>query len=357
MPAPTSPLTIENRTYATRHGAPIRLRGACRPLAAVTILLWPLAGTAADVPEPEFHFFDCRSQYAHERDTLDRTRDGLDTMLCEAHLWLDGLFGTTADIHAARRSHGMISTAVEHSEREGWDFSLRARVQVALPALKNRLSAFVGREPDDRFVSGSSDNLALREQFPEIADDDQWLAGLGYDLPGGYRWRSRFRVGARDVVDPEIFVRNRMVWNALFSPDYVLNLQALPFWTSEDKFGLTLSADFAVAIADRRLIRIDLRGTRSGVTDGAEWRGSLIWYRSLAPATGLALEQFFSGDSGNPEPLREFGTRVLLRVPLAQQRMYGLLALGPVWYQPGDASEPRGAFFISRITLQMPFGL
>ncbi|MEN8720013.1 MAG: hypothetical protein ABF296_07110, partial [Oceanococcaceae bacterium] len=151
---------------------PTPLRDACRPLAAATMLIWPLAGLATDVPEPEFHFFDCRSQHARERDTLDRTRDSLDTMLCEAHLWLDGLLGTTADIHAARRSHGMISTAVEHSEREGWDFSLRARIQVALPALKNRLSAFVGREPDDRFVSGSSDNLALREQFPEIADDD-----------------------------------------------------------------------------------------------------------------------------------------------------------------------------------------
>lgn len=309
------------------------------------------------VPEPEFRYFACDQQYAKDRDVIEATREGLDELVCEAHLWLDGLFAATPDVNAARRSRGQLSMTTEYSEREGWGFRLRLRIRVTLPALKNRLSAFVGREPNNDFVSGRGDSLALREQFPALADEDQWLAGLGYEIPAGYRVRSTFRIGARRLANPEVFVRNRFYWNALASSDYVLNLRLIPFWTNKDEFGVTTGLDYALALSDLTLLRWDLVGTNSASTKEVSWRAATILYRSLRAETGLALEIYFNGDTGETEPLREYGTRALLRLPLSAKRLYLLLSAGPSWYQPGDASVPRREYFASRLTLNLPFGL
>lgn len=308
------------------------------------------------VPEPEFHNFACGKTTLGERDMIDDARDNLYELVCEANLWLDGLLGGTGDINAARRTRGRLSFGLQHSEREGWSQTLRLRVRVNLPVLENRLSAFVGREPDADFVSGNSDSLALREQFPQLEDEDQWLAGLGYELPGSYRFRSSFRVGARRLTDPEIFARNRISWNAFNSKRHLLNFRAIPFWTSKDQFGLTLGADFAYVINPLTLLRWNVRGTQSGVTNEVSWRASTVLYRSIYSEVGLALEPYATGDTGDVEPLSEFGTRLLLRFPLAKNRIFILAATGPTWFQPPDNSAPRKSFYVTRITADMPFG-
>ncbi len=336
-------------------------------LALLLPAIWLLAlttNTAAaendrsvSVPAPEFRYFACDQQYSQDKDVIEATREGLDELVCEAHLWVDGLFGDSADVYAARRSGGQLSLTTAFSEREGWDYRLRLRVRVTLPTLKNRFSAFVGREPNDDFISGRGDSLALREQFPALEDEDQWLAGLGYEIPAGYRLRSSFRIGARRLTNPEVFVRNRFYWNALVSESYVFNVRLIPFWTNKDEFGLTAGLDYAMALSDLTLLRWDLVGTDSAATEQISWRAASILYRSLRPETGLAFELYFNGDTGEDEPLREYGTRALLRFPLSAKRLYMLLSAGPAWYRPGDASLPRRRYFVSRLTLNLPFGL
>ncbi len=309
------------------------------------------------VPPPEFRYFACDQQYGRDKDVIEATREGLDELVCEAHLWVDGLFGGQANIYAARRSGGELSVTTDFSEREGWATRLRLRVRFTLPALKNRLSAFVGREPNNDFVSGRADSLALREQFPALEDEDQWLAGLGYEIPAGYRLRSSFRIGARRLSNPEVFVRNRFYWNALASRSHIFNLRLIPFWTNKDEFGVTAGLDYAVALSNLTLLRWDLVGTTSASTEEVSWRAATVLYRSLRPETGLALELYANGDTGETEPLREYGTRGLLRFPLSAKRLYVLLSAGPTWYQPGDASRPRRHYFVSRLTVNLPFGL
>lgn len=327
-------------------------------LSSIAVAQTPLPPEESDVPSPEFRYFACDQDYGSDKDAIDSTREGLDELICEAHLWLDGLLGDQADIYAARRSHGRLSMGTEYSERQGWAFKLRLRVRVTLPALRNRLSAFIGREPDDDYISGRSDSLALREEFPVLEDEDRWLAGLGYELPTGYRLRSSLRVGANHIEsNPYIFVRNRFYWNALITPSYVLNLRFIPFWTNQDDLGYTVGFDFAMPLSAVTLYRMDLVGTQSGNTEEYAWRWTNVIYRSLGPEVGLAMQLFMTGDSGEEEPLREYGARALLRFPLSPKRLYMLLAAGPGWYQPGDASVDRERYFTYRLTIELPFGL
>lgn len=333
-------------------------------LGMLTTLLFASATQALDqgqersvpVPAPEFSNVGCWQPTAAEPDMIDNAREGLDEILCEANLWLDGLFGAQPDVDAARRTRGLLSTAMVYSERVGWDFKLRLRVRTELNNLKNRLSAFVGREPDADFVSGRSEGFALREQFPVLEDEDQWLAGLGYELPTGYRVRSSLKVGARRLTDTELFVRYRMSWNALANPSYLLNLRMIPFWTNKDEFGLTAGMDYALALSDIMLLRWDLVGTQSASTEKIDWRGTTVLYRSFAAETGLAGEIYATGDTGDAEALREYGLRMILRFPLSSRRLYMLSSVGQAWYQPPDASAPRDRYFNASVELEMPFG-
>lgn len=312
---------------------------------------------STSVPEPEFRYFACDQQYAQDKDVIDATREGLDELVCEANLWVDGLFGGQANINAARRSGGELSVSTEFSERKGWEYRVRLRVRFTLPVLKNRLSAFVGREPNNDFISGRAESLALREQFPALEDEDQWLAGLGYEIPAGYRLRSSFRIGARRLSNPEVFVRNKFYWNAVATKTHIFNLRLIPFWTNKDEFGVTAGIDYALALSDLTLLRWDLVGTSSASTEEISWRATTILYRSLRPETGVALELYSNGDTGEAEQLREYGTRALLRFPLSPKRLYVLFSAGPTWYRPGDASRARHQYFVSRLTLNLPFGL
>ncbi len=308
------------------------------------------------VPPPQYRNFECRSHHALEEDMIGDAREGLDEMLCEANLWLDGLFTDGGDPLAAQRTSGQLSMSTQFSERLGWDFKLRLRVRVDLRALEDRLSAFIGREPDADFVSGRSEGFALREQFPVLEDEDQWLAGLGYDIPSGYRLRSSFKVGARRLKDTEIFVRNRVQWNPIASPDHVFHIRAIPFWTNHDEFGLTAGFDYAYALSSRALLRFDTVGTVSDSTEEVDWRSVLVAYRSLASETGIAAEIYGIGDSGHREWMREYGLRAILRMPLSPQRLYVLFSLGEAWYQPPENDVPRKTYFNSSIVLELPFG-
>ena len=121
----------------------------------------------------------CRRIRADDEPLVDDAQAVLEETGCRAALWLDGLFGKDADVAAAKRTHGYLETAVSYSQFEGFDTRTRLRVRFELPTLKERLSAFLGREDEDEFIQDRSEGFALRSQFPRIDDRDEWLAGLG----------------------------------------------------------------------------------------------------------------------------------------------------------------------------------
>lgn len=349
------------RLYSARSG--IRGGGSAWPVAVLILLLhsvphaWALSDRDTPIPAPEMLYFHCDQGRHSDRNLIDMAREGLSEWLCEANLWVDGMLGGVADVQAARQSHGRLSVALGFSERESWDFNLRLRVRVNLPNWEDRLSAFVGREPDNDFVSGRSEGLALREEFPVLDDEEQWLAGLGYRLPTGYRIRSSFDVGARSLDDPEIFLRQRILWNITTGNTHLVNLRLIPFWTNKDDLGVTFGLDAAVTTSETTLLRWDYVGTKSGVTESVDWRGAMVLYQSLGTATGIALEFYATGDTGRAESMREYGMRTIYRCPLIPRELFLLASVGNGWFREPDGSSLRKRFFNANLVLDMPFGL
>lgn len=309
---------------------------------------------AAEPAEPN-PFVACRQPVDNEVAVLDETRRRLQETVCGASLWFDGLFGQS-DLAAARTAHGRLETSVAHSEFEGTKVRVRFNARVDLPALKRRLSAFVGRDDDEEFVRDRSEGLALRSQFPRVADEEEWLAGLGYALPEAHRFKFDFRVGARGVAHPTVFARTRFSYNAYSDRQNLVNLRTTPFIDNKVGLGLTSSIDLNHALAPTRLLRWGTIGTVSEESSGLDWRSALILYQNLQRLRAIAGELFVRGATAAPEPLTEYGARTIYRHPLFQDRMFAELVLGYSWPRIDPALERDGSFGAS-FGLELPFGV
>lgn len=309
----------------------------------------------SDVPEPELRYSACDHVAPREVAVLDYTREKLEETLCSASLWLDGLFGKGGDVTAARNSHGELEFSTRYVQGEGYEVDLRVRISIDLPTMENRLSAFIGREPNDDFISGRSESLAFESQFPDLRSDDQWLAGLGFGLPGRYRIKSDFSVGVRGVTNTTVFAKNRLALNAYADQRNLVHLRLIPFWTNDQRGGVTAGMDISRVLKGHRLVRWDTVGTLAETTLGTDWRSSLILYQGLGQRRGIALEAFVLGESERPEPIVEYGPRLILRLPWLGYRLVSELALTYAYTQP-DALIPREGQFRGGLSWELPFG-
>lgn len=298
----------------------------------------------------------CDQVYVPDHDDmLDLTRDQIEEIICRAALWLDG-FGGEANVLAARRSRGRLETSYYWSEFTGSETRVRFKVRVELPALKERLSAFVGLDNDDDFVRGRSEGFALRSEFPTLDDDDDWLAGLGYGFPTSSRvFKSDLRVGAKRLTDTEVFVQNRFRYLAYSDDVNVVTLREVLFWTNKDGFGSTSGLDWMHVITPELLARWDTVGTVTQESAGLDWRSAAWLYYSLGGEKGLALEVFSRGETRHLVPVREYGLRMLYRHPLFQRRLYLEFITGYTWPRIDPLVERDGSYGVG-VGLQLPFG-
>ena len=298
---------------------------------------------------------DCRGTAPDDEQMIDETRRRLHETLCGASLWFDGLFGERRNIEAARGARGRVETSVTHSEFFGTKFRTRLDVRVDLPNLEERAELFFGRDDDDSFVRDRTEGFALRSQFPQLDDDDEWLAGLGYRLPGNRNFRSDFRVGVRNLRTPRAFVRNRIRYNAYSTSRSVVHFRLTPFWNTLDGFGVSPGFDYSYVLSPTRLLRWGNAGTVSEKTEGLDWRSALILYQGLPQGRGVALEGFVRGSTDDPGELVEYGSRLIFRQPLAKNRLTAELVSG-YSFPKIDPDESRDGSFLVGLGLEMPFG-
>lgn len=300
-------------------------------------------------PEP------CDQITLNEHFLLDSARERLEESLCSMALWLDGLGRAEGDVLAARRSYGELETTYYYSDFAGEKVRLKLSVRVELPVLKRRLSAFVGLDNDDDFIRGRRESFALRNEFPQLDRDDEWLAGLGYQFPGNEVFRSEFRIGARRLTNTRVFVQQRFGYLAYSDDRHILKLREILFWTNEFGFGGTTGVDWMRVLTDRLLLRWDTVGTWAQETEGLDWRSSMILYQGFDRGRGLAYELFITGETDHPVPTREYGLRGIYRHPLFADKLIAQLVLGYTWPKV-DPTLPREGSPGAGISLSLPFG-
>ncbi|MES0874480.1 hypothetical protein [Sinimarinibacterium thermocellulolyticum] len=297
----------------------------------------------------------CERQASPAKPLVDETQSLLEETGCRAALWLDGLFGGEARIESAQKTNGYVETSVAYTEFNGFDSRTRLRVRFELPNLRQRVSAFFGRDDEDDFIRDRTEAFGLRSQFPRLADRDEWLAGLGYALPSSERLQTDLKVGAAGLREPRAFVRMRLHYNAWSDDENLVYIRATPFWQTRDGVGLTMGVDYNHVVAPSLLLRVTEVGTISQSTQGVDWLSAVILYQNLREERAIAYQIFARGETDAPEPLFEYGGRAIYRHPLIRAKLYGELVLGYAWPRDDPELAREGSYEIG-LGLELPFG-
>ena len=291
-------------------------------------------------------------------DEIDQTKRYIQETVCSAALWLDGLFGeqTVREVDAARRTSGRAELSASRSQFYGSSVSLHFNARVELTNIKERLSAFVGRDREDVAVRDRTEGFALRTNFPQFDDRDETIAGLGYAFPDNYFVKTEFRTGVRfsGLHVPKLFAHARFAMNAYADDRNLIDLRFSPFVNTADHFGLTASVDYSHVLAPSRLFRWNTVSTVTQKAPGLDWRSAFILYQGLAKKRAIALETFIRGYTVAPVPLVEYGVQTIFRQPLFEERLIGEIVLGYSWPNENPALPREGSYNVAAI-LDLPF--
>lgn len=296
----------------------------------------------------------CR-QEPDDAGLVERAREQVEETVCSAVLWFDGLFGDRRNVHAARQASGFVETTLEQSQFYGFRFNLRFNLRVTLPNLEERVSVFIGRDNEDNIARDRAEGFALRNELPQIDDRDQFFAGIGYALPGTDRFRSDVRAGVRNLRLPRAFVQSRVEWLAYADDQNLVQLRLSPFYNTVDGFGLTPALDLSHVINPRLLLRWNTVATLTERNRAWDWRSAWLLYQGIGWERGLAYEAFVRGLAPSEVPLREYGLRLIYRMPAASRKLYLEPLVGYSWPQEEPDAAREGAYLVG-VGVQMPFG-
>lgn len=298
----------------------------------------------------------CDQQAPGDEEAIARTQRRVEEMVCTASMWFDGLFGDRYYVSESRKVNGTLELSENYSQFYGNEVRLRFNAQVALPNLNRHLSAFIGRDDSDDFIKDRFDNSTLRNNFPTVDDHEKVFAGLGYSLPGSERFDTNFRTGVRGLAHPEVFVQARARYNVYADDNDLINVRVTPFYTTQERLGVTAGADYSHVLSPEMLFRFGNVGTRSQTTKGLNWRSTITVYQALLKIrSGLAYELFARGETEDDVPLHEYGFQTTFRHPMFGGKLYGEWVLG--YSVPReDLSDRRQGSYLAGISVQMPFG-
>jgi hypothetical protein len=314
----------------TARGDPLAIPGAAAALLAAA----EAAAVARDgVGEDENQSLRQLCQQPDVLGFIEESRRLLVLTLCAATLWFDGLFGGEADVENARSVSGRLEMSALYTHFEGDDYRARLRLNYDLPTLENRLRVFLGREEEERFVADRQEGLAVRSSVFGLANDDEWLAGLGYRLPGKFKNKVDLRFGGRVKSAPEAFTQVRARQNAFLGDRDVWRFRQTAFYENRDGFGLTASADWDRVLRQDLVLHWGSVGTWAEDTEGVAWRSAVIAYHNLGRWRNAAIagELFVRGESDADVQLREYGPRLIFRQPLGRPYLFGEVIVGYTW--------------------------
>jgi hypothetical protein len=310
--------------------------------------------TPAPEPPEEVNAFVACGRPAGRREILvDAASRRLHQTVCGAALWFDGLFGER-DLDAALRSYGRLEVATSYSQFTGTKTRVRFDARVKLPALKDRLNAFVGLDDEDDFARDRSEGQGLRPPRRET-DRDEFLAGLGFASVTTDRFQSEFRVGVRSPRQPKVFAQNRFSYLAYATERNRLLLRITPFWNNRDRLGVTTSTSFDHIVAEPFLLRWATAATITEVSPGLDWRSATVLYQNLRGSSAVAYEVFIRGASDAREPLHDYGVRTVYREPFFDASLFGQFVVGYSWPRTDPALKRDGAADVG-LGVELPFG-
>lgn len=287
---------------------------------------------------------------------IDRMQAALYRSTCSSAVWFDGFFGSARFDDEYQATHGSLAVGALWDERDRWDPSVRFRVQMNLPQLSDRYSAFVGKVDPDEFVSELRDDFdTLPRQFGRESDDEV-LIGLGYRQPG--RRAGRFDAGVGARLDSSMTPYGKATYRIevpIFARN-LLRLRETVFWEDSEGAGATTRFDLDRLITGDWLARWTGSATFTQETEGVRWLSHLTLYQNLHNGRAISYQAAVTAESDRSAPITDYGLRVIYRRTIFDREWLFLELRSSVTRPRENPIERRETVLGAGVAVEMMFG-
>ena len=290
----------------------------------------------------------CRDEFDRPESWLDRSHSYLSQRLCEPAAWFDGFFGDPRALEETPVGTFIrMRNSLQWDQSEGWSFGLRARGNIELPRVSDRVRLLISRDED---LSGE-----LRDGPGADDGDDRTRLGLRFIVSEQARSQLDFDGTVRTTsrgLNPRLRARYRYVHG--LTENSLARLTQTVFWERSDGFGTTSRLDLEWLPDRDRLIRWTGQGTVSQESDGMDWRTSVTAFQQLDLRTALRSEIGVFGFTSPSFETEEYFVALRLRRQFARPWLYYEIQPERAWPLDLDTGR-RGADWRLTFTLEIQF--
>ena len=281
---------------------------------------------ASDLPDelesvsPEAEMPDTEED---EAPLLDRTQARVEDVVTGTAQVIDNIFGSAEIEEEASVTRGRLSVGGQWDKRDGLRERIRLKARVALPALEERTSFFLGRGDVNDFVDGSGDDNidTLPNRFNDFQDED-WLLGIGYSRDGKLRRGWSFGGGVRMKTPLEPFVRATYRWNRAFGNDWLWRVEPRVFLQSQRGAGISVQNVLDHVFNDTWLLRSYSVLVAEEEVEGMSWTSKLVAYQNLSRKHALSYAVYGTGETDYEVPMRDYGFELRYRRQISREWLF-----------------------------------
>ncbi|HVT43798.1 MAG TPA: hypothetical protein VMT00_05360 [Thermoanaerobaculia bacterium] len=262
---------------------------------------------------------------------IDQFRREVFETVCESARWFDGFFGSRRFDEEARQTHGRLGVQLLWDEDSGLELDGRLKVQVDFPNLDRRLNAFLGRDDEEAFLTGSEERLDFLPTFFEREGGQEWLVGLGYRPVGTGRSSLDLDAGVEVETPLDPFVRTRYRHTWLMGNDNLLRARQTVYWTNQRGVGTSTRLDYERPVGSRTLARLAGNVVFDDQTLGADWDSGITVFHGFSDDRAIAWFVGIDGETRRDVPIEDYGTRITYRQRMFREWFFGELITGVTW--------------------------
>jgi len=287
---------------------------------------------------------------------LDKARQEVYNAVWHSSMRVDRWFGSAAEEDVYQKgAYGSLAPAVLWDQYGHFRELLRFNANFPLPAIDQRLHAFIGRvNPQEYITERDEPSGAFQRQYGP-ATEDETIFGLAFHTPpkqGGY-----FDAGAgvRISLPMNPYVKGSYVYERGASETGLFSFRDTAFWDRPDGFGVTQRIDMERIYDLRWLVRWTGSATYAQYSQGLRGYMAVMAMRGFPDRRAIAMEISIDGATDAPVPLHDYGLKVAYRKAVLRRWLIMELRTSVDW--PRDfVTQHRGASFGVGIGFEMLFG-
>jgi hypothetical protein len=287
---------------------------------------------------------------------LDMARQEVYDAVWHSSMRVDRWFGSAAEEDVYKKgAYGSLTPALLWDQYSRFRELLRFNANFPLPAIDQRLHAFIGRvNPEEYITERDEPSGAFQRQYGP-ATEDETIFGLAFHTPpkqGGY-----FDAGAgvRISLPMNPYVKGSYVYERGASETGLFSFRETAFWDRPDGFGVTQRLDMERIYDLRWLVRWTGSATYAQYSQGLRGYMAVLAMRGFPDRRAIAMEISIDGATDAPVPLHDYGLKVAYRKAVLRRWLVMELRTSVDW--PRDfVTQHRGASFGVGIGFEMLFG-